>query len=223
LSLSPPPLSVDVSIISQSVTVRHHPGLSPTLIESTIEDAGFDIASAPKLEGSPQALNVPHSASELVLHRRNKHLNQCTSCKIGRDIALTSNIPEYTVHDPKEKGPVPSPIVLEHGPYSLMLSVGGMTCAACSSTVTRLVSEIGGVLDVAVDLIGHSAKVIAEDKTLSGTVVETIKDAGYDAEIVKIEPHSDHNYTVGDDSIASRTISLRVDGMFCQYVSHGLP
>jgi copper chaperone CopZ len=112
----------------------------------------------------------------------------------------------------EEEVPPPTP---EHGgPYDLLLSVGGMTCAACTSTVTRLLSEIGGVSNVAVDLIGHSAKLTIEEKNLVEVVVETIEDSGYDADVVKTQPCS--NKTVDGNLVAPRAISLRVDGMFCQ-------
>ena len=46
-SLSPAPSSVEVSIVTQTVTVRHPHNLSPSLIKSTIHGEGFDIVSTP--------------------------------------------------------------------------------------------------------------------------------------------------------------------------------
>lgn len=110
--------------------------------------------------------------------------------------------------------PVPQPIVIDDGSRRLTLSVGGMTCAACTTTITNLVSAIDGVQDVSVNLLGKSATVIVKHENLVPQVVEVIEDAGYDADLVSIEPlklSRDNVFTSGP-----RSIALRVAGMFCQ-------
>ena len=87
-----------------------------------------------------------------------------------------------------------------------------MTCAACSNTLTRLLSEVDGVSDVVVDLMGHSARIVADSQELTPVVVETVEDAGFDAEVVKTEPI----VKTPTQETTSRTISLKVDGMYCQ-------
>ena len=100
----------------------------------------------------------------------------------------------------------------EQGPATLSLSIGGMTCAACSNTLTRLLSEVDGVSDAVVDLMGHSARVVVESQKLTSVVVETVEDAGFEAEVVKTEPL----IKAPTQEITTRTMSLRVDGMYCQ-------
>jgi copper chaperone CopZ len=92
----------------------------------------------------------------------------------------------------------------------LIISIDGMTCAACSSSVTRALSEIKGVKDVSVDLMGKSAAVIAEEG-LADDVVGAIEDCGFEANVIQTE---DLNTLPGDS--ATRTVHLRIDGMFCQ-------
>ena len=87
-----------------------------------------------------------------------------------------------------------------------------MTCAACSNTLTRLLSEVDGVSNVVVDLMGHSARVVADSQKLTPVVIETIEDAGFDAEVVKTESM----VKTPTQETTSRTISLKVDGMYCQ-------
>jgi copper chaperone CopZ len=87
-----------------------------------------------------------------------------------------------------------------------------MTCAACSNTLTRLLSEVDGVSDTVVDLMGHSARVVVESQELTPVVVETIEDAGFDAEVVKAEPLA----KTSTKETTTRTISLKVEGMYCQ-------
>ena len=67
--LDPPPLSVEVSIVLQTVRVYHHHALSPTTIAQAIEDAGFDVVDA---DPGPSRL----SASE----RHRRHLEECSQC-----------------------------------------------------------------------------------------------------------------------------------------------
>jgi P-type Cu+ transporter len=73
------------------------------------------------------------------------------------------------------------------GPLRVTFSVGGMTCAACSSTITQLLSEQGGVSDVSVNLIGNSASVVVESKELIAVAHEVIDFAGYEASVVSVE------------------------------------
>jgi P-type Cu+ transporter len=93
------------------------------------------------------------------------------------------------------------------------LSVGGMTCSSCTGTITTLVSDLQGVSDVAVSLLSNSATVIVDHMKFVDIVVETVKDSGYEAEVISVEPLSvlDH-----DSTNNPRTIALRIDGMFCR-------
>lgn len=99
------------------------------------------------------------------------------------------------------------------GPLRVTLSIGGMTCSSCSTTVTTLVSDLQGASDVTVNLLGKSATVIVEHRKLVEIVVETVKDAGYEPEVISVESLGvlDH-----DDSPTNRSIAIRIDGMFCR-------
>ncbi|OSX60168.1 hypothetical protein POSPLADRAFT_1147688 [Postia placenta MAD-698-R-SB12] len=99
------------------------------------------------------------------------------------------------------------------GAHRLTVSVGGMTCASCSNTVTDIMSALSGVSDVVVNLLGGSATAVIERKDLSPQVVEAIEDAGYEAEVISVEPLDQPD---GDEEeVGPRTVSLRIEGMFC--------
>ena len=101
------------------------------------------------------------------------------------------------------------------GPLHVSFSIGGMTCASCSSTITRLLSELGGVTDVSVNLMGNSATLVVESKKLIPEVQDVIESAGYEVSVVNVEPVQ----TIPDASRASwgrRTVALHVEGMFCE-------
>jgi Cu+-exporting ATPase len=101
------------------------------------------------------------------------------------------------------------------GPLRVSLSIGGMTCASCSSTVTRLLSELGSVTDVSVNLMGNSATLVVESKKLIPEVQDVVDSAGFEVSVVNIEPVQ----AITDASRTScgrRTVSLRIEGMFCE-------
>ena len=209
-TLTPPPHSVNVSIVLQSVRVRHNPELVREAIELAIENAGFDIEShAPRrsLAASRQE-SFSQSISNFFTAKQSKHIAQCSRCQSGE--ALSDVITQVPASEKiQEVSVLP---VEEDGAATLSLSIGGMTCAACSNTLTRLLSEVDGVSDAVVDLMGHSARVVVDSQKLTPVVVETIEDAGFDAEVVKTEPL----VKTPTQEATTRTISLKVDGMYCQ-------
>ncbi|KAI0736150.1 hypothetical protein C8Q72DRAFT_769444, partial [Fomitopsis betulina] len=86
-SLSPAPTSVEVSIVTQTVTVRHPKDLSRAAIDDAIEEAGFDIVSdpddnsLPHAQGTPLAsLSLSHNLSRLgtpFTPQKQRHIAQC--------------------------------------------------------------------------------------------------------------------------------------------------
>ena len=101
------------------------------------------------------------------------------------------------------------------GPILVSLLIGGMTCAACSSTITRLISEQEGVSDVSVNLIGNSASLVVECKELIPIVQDIIESAGFEASLVNTEPAGATPNTE-EAARRQRTVDLRIEGMFCE-------
>lgn len=66
------------------------------------------------------------------------------------------------------------------GPQNLSLSIGGMTCASCSNSITERLSQIDGVSNVVVNLLGNSATVTIADDDLVKVVLEAIDNIGYE-------------------------------------------
>jgi len=208
-TLTPPPYSADVSIVLQSVRVRHNPRLVREAIELAIEDAGFDIEShAPEPLAATRQESFSQNISNFFTAKQSKHIAQCSLCQ--SDEAHAHVVTQVPASEKIREVPV-SPVE-GGGPAALSLSIGGMTCAACSNTLTRLLSEVDGVSDAMVDLMGHSARVVVESQKLIPVVIENIEDAGFDAEVVKTEPL----VKASAQEETSRTISLKVDGMYCQ-------
>ncbi|CCL99412.1 uncharacterized protein FIBRA_01430 [Fibroporia radiculosa] len=225
-TLSPAPLSVDVSTVTQIVTIKHSLALSPSAIKAAIDEAGFDIVDTPVETASHPPLSFPHSIARLpalLTGKSRKHFDQCSLCQsehsahmqreagpshAGRDKfgeETLTELPELKdikddssfVEDSKGKRPAsplpaapPAPAVptAADGQHHVTLSVGGMTCASCSSAVTRALSELPGISDVAVNLLGNSATLRADNAALVPGVIEAIEDVGYEAEVISVDP-----------------------------------
>jgi hypothetical protein len=76
-----------------------------------------------------------------------------------------------------------------------------------------VLSDLQGVSEVTVSFLGQSASFVVDHMNLVGVVVETVKDCGYEAEVISVELLGVLDY---DSTTNLRTIALRIDGMFCQ-------
>ncbi|KDR79871.1 hypothetical protein GALMADRAFT_222810 [Galerina marginata CBS 339.88] len=73
-------------------------------------------------------------------------------------------------------------------PSSVLLAVGGMTCAACTRTITDAVSELKGVSDLSVNLLGKSASAVVVQASLVDSLVTLIEDIGYECQVISVTP-----------------------------------
>ncbi|KAL8867601.1 MAG: hypothetical protein Q9174_005555, partial [Haloplaca sp. 1 TL-2023] len=147
------------------------------------------------------------------------------------DIGLDALPPRQAV--PSHVGPTqkPLPSIPDDTPkqYLLNVSIGGMTCAACSSAITKALQEVDYITKVEVSLMTNSAVIeYTALKNRDAEVVESIEDVGFDASVAesRIIPKAvDHSVNNSDDSASStttstkRTVELRIDGMYCSHCS----
>jgi P-type Cu+ transporter len=96
--------------------------------------------------------------------------------------------------------------------YKAQLSIGGMTCSSCESAITRTLSSLDFVQSVDITLLGHSGTVAFSTRENVAQIKAAVEEMGYDCDIVGL-------FKLGSQLTASntRTISIKVDGMFCQY------
>ncbi|KAI0650299.1 hypothetical protein C8Q79DRAFT_900073 [Trametes meyenii] len=89
-ALQPEPSLVDVSIVTQSVTVKHPRALTSAVIKSAIDEAGYDILSTPVEESSTHAqLSWSDSIARLSAFatlKRTRHLDNCAQCRSEQNI-----------------------------------------------------------------------------------------------------------------------------------------
>ncbi|KAF4574601.1 hypothetical protein EYR36_005949 [Pleurotus pulmonarius] len=188
-ALTPPPHQVEVSIVSQAVTVHHDKDLSSEQIESAIALAGFDVASGPSKPSG--------------LFSREKHLQQCTMCQEG--VSSAQRIPPTSNDTP-------------NGPFNVIISVGGMTCSSCTNSITQMVSQMPGVTEISVSLIEKSAKAVVDRREIAQEIANTIDDCGFEAQVVSVQPVC-HQEDEAAGEKGTRSVTLKVDGMFCKNCS----
>lgn len=229
-SLSPPPTRVDISIVHQSVTVGHAISIPKYTIQSMLEDAGFDVSDLASEQRLSQQMSSTHSG------KRQKHIQQCSSCQEVAATALVDIVPpllqdnagnvssnsvspmDCSTLERSEKDQELSPrplheVGVDDVPHLVTLSVGGMTCSACTSTIIEVVSQLPGISEVVVSLLSHSATVVVARRDLVGSVTEAIIDCGYEVSVIKVEPLIP---STSESPTGPRNLLLRIDGMYCQ-------
>ena len=100
----------------------------------------------------------------------------------------------------------------ETGPFVVSLSISGMTCSSCVNAITENISRLSGISDACVNLLQGSATAVVTSRKLADTIRENIEDSGFEAQVIEIT----NIYRQEQD--ASRTVSLRVDGISSQWV-----
>ena len=66
---------------------------------------------------------------------------------------------------------------------NLTLSVNGMSCEGCASTVGKALKQVEGVRRADVLLQDEEAKLLLEDEVRDEDLLAAIKGAGYDASV----------------------------------------
>ena len=101
-----------------------------------------------------------------------------------------------------------------------ILSIGGMTCASCTSAIDRGLSsnELPFVESVNVTLMTNSARVVFQGEENLQKIVDTIEDLGYDAAVERcgvLNPQSKEEKSKLEET--RRTVMLKINGMFCKH------
>ncbi|KAM7192900.1 E1-E2 ATPase domain containing protein [Rhypophila sp. PSN 637] len=96
--------------------------------------------------------------------------------------------------------------------WQATVAIGGMTCAACSNSITYNLKEKVWIKDVTVNLLTNSASVIFEGKENANKVAQEIKDIGYDATLTSVVNLSQERAAKHE-----RTVEIKIDGLYCEH------
>ena len=84
------------------------------------------------------------------------------------------------------------------------LSIGGMSCSSCSSSVTSAAQSVPGVLRASVDLIGECATILYKNERCTvDEIVEAIEDVGFEASLLTDRRLADSSSTRSNTNNAS--------------------
>ncbi|KIW36580.1 uncharacterized protein PV06_11168, partial [Exophiala oligosperma] len=200
--LRPAPDSVQVSIVSHTVTVRHSRSLDITTIAQALDDAGYDIFDlVPDPTSSQrdlpsnlhQGLEPPSfeyalsrwrsHIAEVDADKRSRHLEHCQQCQPSSKCA-TEEVESFS-------------LVVDHLPDVPKQSkanfvVEGMTCSSCVGAITGALNERVWVRSADVSLITHSAVVIFDGEDVQHRVkeiIDAIEDVGYSASLDAVQEY----------------------------------
>lgn len=97
--------------------------------------------------------------------------------------------------------------------YKVTASIGGITCAACASSITNAVSDLDFVSDVAVNVVSKVGVFIldSDDQSKLDQLKETVEDCGFVYEAVGSPTLTNH---ISVKSPA-RHVTVKIEGMFC--------
>jgi len=99
------------------------------------------------------------------------------------------------------------------------LSIEGMSCSACSSTVEHGLSALEGVTKVQVDLLASRCIIHFRSPSDSETVIDAVEGLGFDASLLSIEAES----PIEPEQVATFTrVTLSIQGMSCSACSDTL-
>ena len=97
-------------------------------------------------------------------------------------------------------------------------NITGMSCAACSAKVERVVGKLDGVENVSVNLLTNSMQVeYKEDKLSSNDIIKNIADAGYGASLATATKQKKEEKSIkktNDEAIDSMKFRLKVSIIF---------
>lgn len=193
----------EVKVIGNQHLDLHH---YSKLIIKRFEKAGFDVLSWEIINGddiilSSQLIPIENDTHlhdgffDIVglFHKlsnrksKNNHLKYCKVCqhnsRKSSDTSITTSSEETVVEVPQ-------------GEFRATFMVGGMTCSACSQSVSEALSSLFGEKDssssddpnYSVDLIQKSVVAIISNKQMVNKIIDTVSDLGFDCKLVDLLP-----------------------------------
>ncbi|KAF3491217.1 copper-sulfate regulated protein 1 [Arthroderma uncinatum] len=100
--------------------------------------------------------------------------------------------------------------------YLANVSIKGMTCSSCVGAVTRALDACPYVTSTTIHLLGNSGRIEFHGKENLNDIISRIEDLGFEATIVDCGPLGGGPHTL-DEGTQTRTIQIKVDGMFCPH------
>lgn len=224
-ALQPAPFSISTSIVLHEIKVVHPITLSASRIARALEDVGFILDSvspstSPDLDPEGQGY-MPRSTSRRdsgtydVHDQSEKHIRHCDACLEKLD-SLSSTEKESRTSPSGETLTSVMDDRLIDSKYRVSLALSGISCSSCVGKITTALSDRPWIVSLDVNLMTSSAVVVLLDRAHADKVLETIRESGYDAEVVDIEEISPSRALKRSESMADTwRASYAIEGMSC--------
>ncbi|QDS68528.1 hypothetical protein FKW77_010895 [Venturia effusa] len=100
----------------------------------------------------------------------------------------------------------------EHDLWRGEWAIGGMTCSACSGSITAALKLNTWIRSVDINLLSNSGTIVFHGRSNAEKITEAIEDVGFDATL-------DSLATVGDThvEVVDREVFFMVEGMYCHH------
>jgi copper chaperone CopZ len=103
------------------------------------------------------------------------------------------------------------------------LSIHGMTCASCSTSITKALRQNDKIISVNVDVLSASGSIEHLASLQASAIKDIIEDAGFAAEVndsIMITSAIEQSNRLGEASSKpmTRTVQIHVGGIYCLYV-----
>ncbi|KAH7138667.1 E1-E2 ATPase-domain-containing protein [Dendryphion nanum] len=128
---------------------------------------------------------------------------------LSSDLPSTVTTDDHFLSDSEDEGEV-------EGFSTTTLSVGGMTCGACTSAVEGAFKDVQGIKSFSISLLSERAVIEHDSKVTSAEqLAETIEDVGFDAKVLETVAAAPVKRTRGSRKQKTLTTTIAVEGMTC--------
>ncbi|KAJ5335835.1 E1-E2 ATPase-domain-containing protein [Penicillium brevicompactum] len=199
-ALRPAPFSVSTSIVLHEIKVVHPITLSASRIARTLTDAGFELDSVlPSVfhDGDIEAHDYTSRSTSKsdrdrdhydVHSQSETHIRRCEACKA--QLAALKFSPNGTSTTTRSSDEMLTSVIddrLTGVKYRISLAISGMSCSSCVGKITGAFQGRPWILSVDVNLLTSSAVVVLADSAHMDEILETIRESGYEVEVVDTE------------------------------------
>ena len=230
-----PSTNVHISLVNQTITVRHNEQIAPLVIARALEKVGFDV----EFENNADVDHHPKSSSWNPLSRmkqRRRHREVCKSCQADHRAkqekrtliprtSFTKSVMSLKSGAPSEKTVMPEKRLKSTGDVTTELVISGMTCASCANAITDglKANRTRGVLSCDVNVLGNSARVVHDPSRISPDEVSSlIEQLGYGAEVITSRPVTRRQRVTSHDFAEEYRLEFHIGGMTCASCSNSI-
>lgn len=194
---------VAVSLLTNEAKIQFNPPVTPQDLIDAVEDCGFDaklVSVQSAAADSVSTITISGMTCAACLSSITQALESMEGVH-GVSVSLLTNSAKIThlptvavsalvsaIEDCGFDAEAEKTVAGTTEETISRFSVKGMTCGACSASITQQVEQLPGVTDVSVSLLTEDAAVTHSAQILAEQVRQTIEDCGFDAVLLSSAP-----------------------------------